>query len=122
VVDHLAKPPIAKGEIKEWAAELRPLAEFKNVSCKLSGLVTEANWTSWQTSDLQPYVDYVLDIFGPDRLLFGSDHPVCLLAASYERVLDSFQEALASLSDREQKQIFADNAAAFYRLNETVNS
>jgi L-fuconolactonase len=117
VIDHLAKPPIATGEIKNWAAELKPLATLKNVSCKLSGLVTEANWTSWQTSDLQPYIDYVLDIFGPDRLMFGSDHPVCLLAATYQRVLESFQEALKSLTEREQQQVFAGNAAAFYHLD-----
>jgi L-fuconolactonase len=117
VIDHLAKPPIAKAEIKNWAAELKPLATFKNVSCKLSGLVTEANRTSWRTSDLQPYIDYVLDIFGPARLMFGSDHPVCLLAATYQRVLESFQEALKSLSEREQRKIFAGNAAAFYRLD-----
>ncbi|HKE60188.1 MAG TPA: amidohydrolase family protein [Pyrinomonadaceae bacterium] len=122
VVDHLAKPPIAAGEIKEWAAELKPLAAFKNVSCKLSGLVTEANWVSWRISDLQPYVDYVVDIFGPDRLLFGSDHPVCLLAASYQRVLESFQEAVRSLSQSEQEGIFAGNAATFYRLQKTVST
>lgn len=117
VIDHLAKPAIAKDEIKEWATALKPLAAFKNVSCKLSGLVTEANWISWQTSDLRPYVDYALEIFGPERLMFGSDHPVCLLAGTYDRVLESFKETLKALSDHEQQEIFATNAAAFYRLD-----
>ena len=117
VIDHLAKPAIAKGEIKDWATALKPLATFKNVSCKLSGLVTEANWASWQTSDLQPYVDYALEIFGPERLMFGSDHPVCLLAGTYDRVLESFQETLKALGDHEQQEIFTTNAAAFYRLD-----
>jgi L-fuconolactonase len=116
VIDHLAKPPIAKNEIKEWAAALKPLAAFGNVSCKLSGLVTEANWTTWQTSDLQPYVDHSLEWFGPERLMFGSDHPVCLLAASYQRVHESFVETLSSLTESARQKIFGDNAAAFYRL------
>lgn len=116
VIDHLAKPPIARQEIREWAEQLRPVAAFQNIYCKLSGLVTEANWAEWQTRDLRPYVEYALEIFGSDRLLFGSDHPVCLLAASYERVLDSFREILASLPGEEQEKIFWRNAASFYRL------
>jgi L-fuconolactonase len=111
VIDHLAKPPIARGEFEEWARELRPLAAFPTVYCKLSGLVTEANWTTWQTDDLRPYVDYVLELFGTERLMFGSDHPVCLLAASYRRVLHSFQEVLLRLSSEEREQIFSGNAA-----------
>lgn len=117
VIDHLAKPPIAKGELVEWARELRPLAEFPNVYCKLSGLVTEANWAAWKADDLRPYVDYALELFGPERLMFGSDHPVCLLAASYRRVIGSFQELLSGLSDEEREQIFGGNARRFYRLN-----
>lgn len=117
VIDHLAKPPIARAEIAEWARELRPLAAFPNVYCKLSGLVTEANWTGWTTNDLRPYVDYALELFGTERLMFGSDYPVCLLAASYERVLESFQEMLKDLSSEQRGQIFGGNAAGFYRLN-----
>lgn len=117
VIDHMAKPPIASGKVDEWAHEFQPLAEFSNIRCKLSGLVTEATWNSWTTEDLRPYVDCALDSFGPDRLMFGSDHPVCLLAGSYERVLDSFQEALKDLNDSEQIKVFHDNAAQFYRLN-----
>jgi L-fuconolactonase len=116
VVDHLAKPPIASGEIKEWAADIRSLAAYPNVWCKLSGLVTEADWSSWKTADLKPYVDTALESFGPERMMFGSDHPVCLLTASYARVLDSFAELLADLSDDERSSVFSRNAIEFYRL------
>ena len=116
VIDHLAKPPIAKNEIKQWSEELKPLASYSNVHCKLSGLVTEANWTSWKPDDLRPYVEYALELFGSDRLMFGSDYPVCLLAASYDRVLDAFQEILEPLSDADREKIFSNNAAKFYRF------
>ena len=117
VIDHLAKPPIARNEIKEWANALKPVAAYPNVHCKLSGFVTEANWSSWQVNDLRPYVDYALELFGPERMMFGSDYPVCLLAATYERVLASFQELLKDLSDSDRDKIFSRNAAKFYRLN-----
>ena len=117
VIDHLAKPPIARNEIKEWSDAFRPLARYSNINCKLSGLVTEANWHSWQTDDLRPFVDVALESFGPNRMMFGSDYPVCLLAASYDRVLDSFQEILQSLSDADRDKIFGQNAEKFYRLN-----
>src|SRR2546423_15205250 len=78
VVDHMAKPPIASGEVGEWANAIRGVARCPNVHCKLSGLVTEANWTEWRTDDLRPYVQHALDVFGPRRLMFGSDYPVCL--------------------------------------------
>ena len=116
-IDHLAKPPIARREFDEWARELRPLAAYSNVYCKLSGLVTEADWTTWTTADLRPYVDYALELFGAERLMFGSDYPVCLLAASYARVLESFQELLKDLSVADRDRIFGSNAAQFYRLN-----
>lgn len=117
VIDHLAKPPIAKNEIDEWSEAFKPLASYPNIHCKLSGLVTEANWTSWQTDDLRPFVEFALESFGPERLMFGSDYPVCLLASSYDRVLASFQEILKSLDDAEREKIFSTNAARFYRLN-----
>jgi L-fuconolactonase len=117
MIDHLAKPSIAQNEIKEWSQALAPVAKFPNVYCKLSGLVTEANWISWQTDDLRPFVDCALELFGVERMMFGSDYPVCLLAASYERVLGSFQEILKDLSDSEREKIFSANAAEFYRLN-----
>jgi L-fuconolactonase len=117
VIDHMAKPPIESGAISEWAKQLKMVAAFPNVFCKLSGLVTEANHSSWKVADLRPFVDCALELFGPDRLLFGSDYPVCLLASSYERVLGSFQELLKDLNDEQQQQIFCDNAREFYRLD-----
>jgi L-fuconolactonase len=117
VIDHMAKPPIARREFRDWANQLRPIAAFKNVYCKLSGLVTEASWSDWKVHDLRPYVDHVLDLFGPERMMFGSDYPVCLLAASYERVLHSFFELLKELNDADRNRIFAQNAIDFYRLN-----
>ena len=116
VIDHLAKPPIARHEIDEWSKAMKPVAGFPNIHCKLSGLVTEANWTSWQTDELRPYVDHALELFGVDRMMFGSDYPVCLLASSYDRVLESFQDLLKDLSDDDRDKIFSKNAARFYRL------
>ena len=122
VVNHMAKPPIASGEITEWANELKQVAAYPNVSCKLSGLVTEANHTSGTTEDLRPYVEQALEFFGPKRMMFGSDWPVCLLASPYDRVLESFQSLLAELSQGERERIFGENAAEFYRLHEAVAS
>jgi L-fuconolactonase len=116
VVDHMAKPPVASGEISEWLRELKAVAMFPNVYCKLSGLVTEANHSAWKLDDLRPFVDSALELFGPTRLLFGSDYPVCLLAASYDQVLDSFRELLKELNDDERSRIFSKNAVEFYRL------
>ena len=117
VIDHLAKPPIARNEIEEWSAALNPLARYPNMYVKLSGLVTEANWNSWKTDELRPYVEIALESFGTDRMMFGSDYPVCLLAASYDRVLDAFQEILQELPDVDRDKIFSQNAEKFYRLN-----
>ncbi len=93
VIDHMAKPPIASGEIADWAGALKEVATYPNVSCKLSGLVTEANWTSWTTEDLRPYVERALEFFGPKRMMFGSDWPVCLLASSYASSVGVFPVA-----------------------------
>lgn len=117
VIDHLAKPPIAGNEIDDWSRAFKPLARYPNIHCKLSGLVTEANWHSWQSEDLRPYVDCALESFGPERMMFGSDYPVCLLAASYDRVLDGFLEILKDLPEVDREKIFANNAAKFYRLD-----
>lgn len=117
VVDHMAKPPIASGEIADWASALKEVAAYANVSCKLSGLVTEANWTSWTTEDLRPYVERALEFFGPKRMMFGSDWPVCLLASSYAQVLESFQSLIADLAEEDRNRIFSENAGEFYRLN-----
>lgn len=116
VIDHMAKPPVASGAIKEWALMLKEVSACKNVSCKLSGLVTEANHASWRTKDLRPYVERALEYFGARRLMFGSDWPVCLLAAQYEQVLESFQSLMVGLSEEERTLIFGENAKEFYRL------
>jgi L-fuconolactonase len=122
VIDHLAKPPVAKGEIKEWARAFKEVAAYENVSCKLSGLVTEANHASWRTEDLRPFVESALECFGARRLMFGSDWPVCLLAASYGDVLESFQSLTTRLSEEERALIFAENARDFYRLQDEARA
>jgi L-fuconolactonase len=114
----MAKPPIASGEITAWATALKEAASYPNVSCKLSGLVTEANWTAWTTEDLRPYVERALEFFGPKRIMFGSDWPVCLLAASYDRMLESFQLLLADLSEEDRNRVFGGNSFEFYKLGE----
>jgi L-fucono-1,5-lactonase len=120
VIDHLAKPPIKRGEIDQWAAGLKDFAAAANVWCKLSGLVTEADWANWRVEDLIPYVDKALEYFGPGRMMFGSDWPVCLLAASYDQVLEAFQTLLADLSEEDRELIFVKNAAKFYRIQEAA--
>jgi len=118
VIDHVAKPPIKRGEIDQWAAGLKDLAAATNVWCKLSGLVTEADWANWRVEDLIPYVDKALEYFGPARMMFASDWPVCLLAASYDQVLEAFHTLLADLSEEDRELIFSKNAAKFYRIQE----
>ena len=113
VVDHLSKPPIASGELEPWATHMRTLAAHENVVCKLSGMVTEADWRTWTVDDLRPYAETVLEAFGPDRVMFGSDWPVCTLAASYEQVVAA-AEALVSPGEREQ--IFGETARRTYTL------
>ena len=97
VVDHISKPVVG-GDLEPWATDLRSLAALPNVSCKLSGMVTEASWADWKVSDLKPYVEVVLDAFGPDRVMFGSDWPVCLLAASYAEVVEAAETLTADLT------------------------
>jgi L-fuconolactonase len=116
VVDHLAKPPIASGEIKEWADLMAPFREMRHVTCKLSGMITEANWSNWTPDDLRPYVEVALDLFGIDRVMYGSDWPVCLLAGSYLAVKQALEEALPVLTSGEWARVFGGNAIDFYRL------
>jgi L-fuconolactonase len=113
VVDHVAKPPIASGELEPWATLLAELARFEHVSCKLSGLVTEADWGAWQAEEVVPYASRVLEWFGEDRLIFGSDWPVCGLAASYDAVVELAEYVVGGSSDR----AFGGNAEHFYRLS-----
>jgi L-fuconolactonase len=116
VLDHLGKPAIASGRTQPWARDLRRLAALPNTAAKLSGLVTEADWVDWQPSDLRPYTDIALDAFGPGRLMFGSDWPVCTLAASYGEVLGAARDLTADLSATEREAIFAGTAISLYRL------
>ena len=116
VVDHIAKPRIAAHGWEDWAGGIRALGACPNVWCKLSGMITEADWDRWCPEDLQPYIQEVLAAFGPDRLMFGSDWPVCLLAGSYGRVVEALDANLAHLSPRQREGIFGRNAARFYQL------
>jgi L-fuconolactonase len=106
VIDHIAKPPIREGEMEEWARTMAPFAGLDNVYCKLSGMVTEADCTTWRPADLVPYVERVLDWFGEDRVMFGSDWPVCLLAASYGEVMGAPDGALGNLGESARAKIF----------------
>jgi L-fuconolactonase len=116
VLDHCAKPPILSGELEPWATDLRALAKRPHVCCKLSGLVTEADWQQWTPANLEPYWRVVLEAFGPDRLLFGSDWPVALLATGYQRWVDVVTEWVAPLSASEQDAIWSGNASRVYSL------
>lgn len=116
VLDHLSKPPIASGALQPWATLVRELAALPNVSCKLSGMVTEAGRPGWTVAGLRPYAEVILDAFGPSRVMFGSDWPVCLLAASYAQVVSAAQELAAGLDQDEQADVFGGTAARVYRL------
>lgn len=116
VLDHIAKPPVKTGVLEPWAGDLKRLAECDNVYCKISGLVTEGNWETWSAQDFDPYLDVVLNAFGPDRLMIGSDWPVCNLAASYKSVIDLATGYLSRLSTGEQNAIYQENPQAFYGL------
>lgn len=118
VLDHGGKPPIASGAVGDWAQDVRHLARHPHVVCKVSGLVTEASWSTWAPHHITPYLDTLLDCFGPDRLMFGSDWPVCLLAADYARVHDLVAQWATKLSSVEQAQLFGGTAARVYRLEE----
>jgi L-fuconolactonase len=116
VVDHLAKPPIRDGAFEPWADLVAGLGGLLNTWWKLSGLVTEADWNDWRPAELRPYVDHVLAVVGPERLMFGSDWPVCLVAASYDEVVAAARETLVGLSEVERAAVFGANAAAVYGL------
>lgn len=116
VLDHIAKPNIKEGKIDAWAAEIDLLARQENIWCKVSGMVTEADWNNWTADTFKRYLDVVFDAFGPNRIMFGSDWPVCLVAADYTEVKGIVSDYTAALSPTEQKMIFGGNAAAFYNL------
>ncbi len=116
VLDHCSKPPVASGDVEPWAGQLRALAARPNVSCKLSGLVTEADWASWTVQDLKPYADVVLDAFGPDRVMFGSDWPVCTVAGTYADVVAAAEELTSGLDPGERDAVFGGVARRVYAL------
>jgi L-fuconolactonase len=116
VLDHLAKPLIRSGVLSPWSQRIRSLAANPNVYCKLSGLITEADWQTWRKTDFRPYLDVVFDAFGMDRLMFGSDWPVCLLAGSYREVKELIARYLEGVPVEQQDNIFGLNAAKFYGL------
>lgn len=116
VLDHMAKPNIAENQYDDWTSFIKELAKFPNVHCKLSGIVTEAKWNNWQVEDLKPYVDFTLESFGAERVLYGSDWPVCTLSSSYEQWVNAVESLIGELSESEQKMIWGGNAIRVYNL------
>ena len=116
VLDHMAKPPIKSGAIDDWARGIRELASFPNVYCKVSGLVTEADWQKWKPEDLRPYLDVASECFGASRLMIGSDWPVCTVAGPYSRVMNVMKDYLHKFSAEEREAVLGGNAATFWRL------
>lgn len=116
VVDHIAKPNIAEGEVEPWRSRMKPLSSQSNVWVKVSGMITEADWYRWTPDDLRPYVQSLLDWFGPRRLMFGSDWPVCTLAGTYSQVYNVAVQAFGDLSDEDRSAVFGGNAIEAYRL------
>lgn len=114
VLDHIAKPAVKAGSMHPWADQIRTLAQCPNVHCKLSGLVTEADHNAWRAADLRPYLEVVAEAFRPRRLMFGSDWPVCLFAASYERVLELITDFAAGFPEEDRAALFGTNALEFY--------
>jgi len=116
ILDHIAKPRIGKNKLSPWKENIQELAMRENVFCKISGMVTEADWTAWTEGQLRPYVDIVLSEFGPKRLMFGSDWPVLTLASGYGQWVDTFRRFIADLSAEEQEDICWRTAKRAYRL------
>lgn len=116
VIDHIAKPDIKSGDIASWEKGIEEIAKFKNVSCKISGMVTEADWNSWKPSDLKPYLDVIFENFSSDKILFGSDWPVCNLASDYKEIVKTLEEYMSQFSIQDQEKIWSENAKSFYQL------
>jgi len=116
VIDHIAKPYIKAGLIDEWKKDIQLLASFENVYCKISGMVTEADYRNWKHTNFMPYLDVVVNAFGTKRIMYGSDWPVCLVAASYEKTLGIVKDYFAAFSITEQQDFFGNNAVTFYQL------
>ena len=120
VLDHLAKPPIKSGSLNPWQPGIRELAKHQNVFCKLSGLVTEADWKNWKPSHIEPYLHVALESFGPERLMIGSDWPVCTVAGSYLRVMNLLIEYLFKYPDGVRDAVLGGNAAKFWKLDRKI--
>ena len=116
MLDHIAKPPIKSQEFEDWALFIEDLASYQNVYCKVSGLATEANWSNWKLDQFTQYIDHVIKCFGKDRICFGSDWPVCLLAASYEQSIEIVQSKLSDFSSEELDKFWGLNAVEFYNI------
>ena len=116
VIDHIAKPLIRTREIRDWASDLQEIAQFENVYCKISGMLTEADWHHWQPDDFTPYLDHVVKVFGAKRIMYGSDWPVCLVAGSYGEQLNIARNYFSAFSQYEQELFFGGNATRFYNL------
>jgi L-fuconolactonase len=116
VLDHIAKPFIKDQITDPWTEQIQQLASYQNITCKISGMVTEADWHSWQPADFRPYLDAVFSAFGPDRLMFGSDWPVCTVAGSYSQVVELVSDYTRTLSTAEQDEIWGGTAARIYGL------
>ena len=121
VLDHLGKPPIAEGRLDPWREQLAELAGLPNVVCKISGAVTEADHQSWNADDLRPFVAHALDVFGPQRVMFGGDWPVALMASPYRRWVETLDQLTAGLAPAEQQALWRDNARRVYRLNSKLD-
>jgi len=116
ILDHIAKPNIKDKQMSPWEIDIKKLASFENVSCKISGMVTEADWHNWSAEDFKSYMEIVLEAFGAKRLTIGSDWPVCTLAGKYGSVVSIAADFIAQLSDHEQKAIWEDNPKRIYGL------
>jgi L-fuconolactonase len=116
VIDHIAKPPIKDKKMDNWAKDMKALTAFENLYCKVSGMVTEADWHNWQAADFIPYLDVVFETFGTERLMFGSDWPVCNVAGGYDKMIGIAQNYTAKLSANEHADFWRNNAITFYRL------
>ena len=116
VLDHISKPYIGKGEMQPWADQITEMASHENVSVKVSGLFTEANWDNWSNQSFKPYLDHILNTFTPSRMMFGSDWPVCLLAATYSQTVDLMEEFTKEFSKTEQESFWSGTVKRSYRL------
>jgi L-fuconolactonase len=116
VIDHIAKPDIKSGDIESWKKGISEISKHENASCKISGMVTEANWNNWKPSDLKPYLDVIFENFPTNKLMFGSDWPVLNVASNYSEVVKTLEDYMAQFSIEDQNKIWFENVNAFYKL------